>query len=143
MARPSKYTPEAVERIVEALEQGATYEAAAAHAGVHYDTLNEWRKEFPEFSEALKGAEAKAELHWLEQIEAAAADGAWQAAAWRLERRYPARWGRRERVERVDMTTTVRREAERVAAEVGCTADELIAEAERIAARIARDDGDE
>jgi hypothetical protein len=37
----------------------------------------------------------------------------------------------------------IRAEAERLAAEVGCTADELIAEAERIAARIARDDGDE
>jgi hypothetical protein len=143
MARPSKYTPEAVERILGALERGATYEAAAAHAGITYETFNAWRKGFSEFSEAVKKAEAKAELHWLEQIETAAAGGAWQAAAWRLERRYPARWGRRERVERVDMTTTVRREAERLAAEVGCTADELIAEAERIAARIARDDGDE
>ena len=131
MARPSKYTPEAVDRIVEALEQGATYEAAAAHAGVHYDTLNEWRKGIPEFSEALKGAEAKAELHWLDQIETAAAEGAWQAAAWRLERRYPARWGKRERV---DVAMTVRREAERLAAELGLDAAELLAEAERIVA---------
>ena len=131
MARPSKYTPEVVARIVEALEQGATYEAAAAHAGVHYDTLNEWRKGFPEFSEALKKAEAEAELHWLEQIESAAAAGAWQAAAWRLERRYPERWGKRERV---DVAMTVRREAERLAAQLGLDAAELIAEAERIVA---------
>ena len=131
MARPSKYTPETVARIAEALEQGATYEAAAAHAGVHYDTLNEWRAEFPAFSVALKKAEAEAELHWLGQIEAAAADGAWQAAAWRLERRYPERWGRRDRV---DVAMTVRREAERLAAQLGLDAAELIAEAERIVA---------
>ena len=131
MARPSKYTPETVARIVEALEQGATYEAAAAHAGISYETFNAWRKGFPEFPEAVKKAEAKAELHWLEQIETAAAEGAWQAAAWRLERRYPARWGRRERV---DVAMTVRREAERLAAELGLDAAELIAEAERIVA---------
>ncbi len=31
----------------------------------------------------------------LAKIQKAAADGNWQAAAWWLERRYPADWGRR------------------------------------------------
>jgi hypothetical protein len=31
---------------------------------------------------------------WLAKIEAAANEGAWQAAAWKLERRYPHEYGR-------------------------------------------------
>src|SRR5262249_52190193 len=39
-------------------------------------------------------AEGKAVVRWLAQIEQAAREGAWQASAWRLERRYPQEYGR-------------------------------------------------
>ena len=42
----------------------------------------------------LDEAESKAVLGWLAQIEQAARQGAWQASAWRLERRYPLDYGR-------------------------------------------------
>ena len=129
MARPSKYTPDVVGRIVQALELGATYEHAAAYGGVHYDTFHAWRREFSEFSEAIKAAEARAAVGWLDKIERAASEGNWQAAAWKLERRYPEAWGRREKVE-----LSTRRAAERIAAEQGLDPDELIRQAERIAA---------
>ena len=129
MARPSKYTPEAVARIIQALELGATYEHAAAYGGISYDTFNAWRQEFSEFSEALKAAEARAVYGWLDKIERAAESGNWQAAAWKLEWRHPDQWGRREKVE-----LSTRREAERIAQEQGLDAAELIALAERIAA---------
>ena len=127
MARPAKYTPQAVERIVRALLQGATYQLAASYGGIHYDTFNEWRKRYPEFSDAVKSAEAGAAVGWLEQIEQAAASGTWQAAAWKLERRYPEDWGRRERVD-----LNIRRQAEQLAAELGLDPEELLREAERI-----------
>lgn len=49
---------------------------------------------FWEFREAIKEAEAEAEISRLVKIESAA-DEHWQAAAWWLERRYPDRYGRK------------------------------------------------
>jgi hypothetical protein len=94
MARPTKYTPDTVDRICEAISMGATYDLAAGYGGISYETFNTWRSEKPAFSDAVKAAEAKAAVGWLTKIEDAAKDGAWQAAAWKLERRYPQDYGR-------------------------------------------------
>lgn len=93
MARPTKYTPDCVERICEALKMGATYDLAAGYGGITYETFNTWRDAKPEFSDAVKAAEAEAAVGWLRKIEAAS-DESWQAAAWKLERRYPSDYGR-------------------------------------------------
>lgn len=95
MARPTKYNRAVAERIAHAIEQGATYELAAAHGGVSYETLRVWREAKPAFSVLLEAAEAKAAMRWLTWINAAAADGDWRAAAFMLERRYPQHYGRR------------------------------------------------
>jgi hypothetical protein len=94
VARPSKYSPEVQERICQAIALGADYEHAAAFAGIAYETLRVWREKFPAFSAALKEAEGRAMVKWLAVIERAAGDGTWQAAAWKLERRYPHLFGR-------------------------------------------------
>lgn len=94
MAARSKLTPETQARICDAVVIGATYEQAAAYGGVTYQTLNNWCKTKPSFLEALKAAEARAVVGWLAKIEKAANEGTWQAAAWKLERRYPAVYGR-------------------------------------------------
>ncbi len=93
MARKSKYTPETVARIVEAIENGATYELAAGYAGITYKTLNEWMNSKSEFCEAIKKAEGAGAMTWLTMIEQATPDD-WHAAAWKLERRYPHMYGR-------------------------------------------------
>lgn len=92
--RPTKRTPSAQERILAAIRLGATYELAAKAGGITYDTFAEWRKNIPEFSEAVNTAEADACQKWLKQIDSAASKGAWQAAAWKLERRYPHMYGK-------------------------------------------------
>ena len=102
MGRPSKLTPETQARIVQAIEVGATYELAAQFGGIAYNTFNEWMKKgeaaksgrFLDFYEAVKAAEGKAAIKWLALIDKAAAE-TWQAAAWKLERRYPETFGRR------------------------------------------------
>ena len=94
MARPTKYTSERVERVLAAIRVGATQRLAAAYAGVDQDTVIAWRLRYPDFSDAFKSAEGAAGVQWLAKIEAAANDGAWQAAAWKLERRYPHEYGR-------------------------------------------------
>lgn len=96
--RPTKYIPETVDKILEAVKLGAPLTHACNYAGVSFETFNEWRKRYSEFSERLKEAEGHAVKGWLDKIEAAASSGNWQAAAWKLERRYPHDFGRRDRM---------------------------------------------
>jgi len=93
MARPGKYDPAVVARIVQAVEMGATYELACGYAGISESTFYAWKKK-PEFLESLKAAEGRAAVKWLAQIEQASREGTWQAAAWKLERRHPQDYGR-------------------------------------------------
>lgn len=92
--RPSKYTPERVARLTQAIELGATYELACAYAGITTETLDRWRSVHPELKEQISEAEGRATVKWLAKIEQAASEGTWQAAAWKLERRYPRMYGK-------------------------------------------------
>ena len=132
MGRKSKYTPEVVDKIVQALKLGAAYEDACNYAGISFETFRTWRARYPAFLEAIKAAEGQATVHWLAAIEKAAREGNWQAAAWKLERRYPDRYGRKERV---DVKVTVRQEIERLVLDGvidASDAEAAIAEAEAL-----------
>lgn len=101
MGRKSKLTPEVQEGIVKALAVGATHEQAYGYMGIGHDTFYKWlrwgaegRAPYAEFADAVKKTEQQASVGWLAFIEAAARNGQWQAAAWKLERRYPKVWGR-------------------------------------------------
>lgn len=102
--RKTKYTPETVKKLTQALELGATHELACGFAGIGVSTFHEWMNEKPEFAELIKLSEGKAAYKWLEKIEQAASDGNWQAAAWKLERRYPSAYGRQVQDLNVNVT---------------------------------------
>lgn len=103
---PSKLTKECMGRVIVAIQRGSTYELAAAYAGICYATFRNWMRkgeaqdeqetgdEYLEFYRAVKKAEGVAALVWLDMIEKAASGGQWQAAAWKLERRYPQQYGK-------------------------------------------------
>ena len=93
MGRRSKYTPETVDKICQAIELGATYKLACQYAGINFDTFCQWRETKSEFSDRINTAEGKAAHRWLAKIEVAA-NVHWQAAAWKLERRYPQDYGK-------------------------------------------------
>lgn len=80
------------------------------------------------FADAVKRAEGQAEATY-SAIVAEAAPKSWQAAAWWLERRKFEDYGRHERV---DVTFDTRKEAERLAAELGLDVETVMAEAEAI-----------
>lgn len=99
-------TPERIERIADAIRAGNYAQVAARYGGIGESTYYEWLRRggegeapFVEFMEAVKEAEAQAEVRNMALIQQAAQGGTWQAAAWYLERRYPARYGRRDRME--------------------------------------------
>lgn len=87
---------------MQAIQLGATYALAAQYGGVTYETFNNWMNKgeaarsgvYFQFFNAIKEAEGKGAIGWLAKIEKAANDGSWQAAAWKLERRYPEQYGR-------------------------------------------------
>ena len=103
MSRPSKLTESTMQKLCDAIALGATYTLAAKFAGISYATLKVWRAQAEQarpgtkarqLLERLDDAEGRAAVRWLGQIEQAAREGAWQASAWRLERRYPQEYGR-------------------------------------------------
>ena len=59
MGRPSDYTPRTVESLLRFIAAGLPAERAAAAARVSNDTFYEWKKRFPDFTEALAHAESQ------------------------------------------------------------------------------------
>lgn len=107
MARPSKLTQEITDRIVLAIRAGNYSKVAAEMAGIGETTFYRWlelggkenaRKDFREFRESIKRAEAEAEVRSVALIRQAADSGTWQAAAWYLERKHGDRWGRNDKI---------------------------------------------
>lgn len=96
--RKTKYTPATVKTLEEGIANGLTYTLAAARAGITFETLSQWRKQHPEFSERLAHAEAEAAERRLQAIEAAGQQD-WRALAWIMERRHPTEYGKAERQE--------------------------------------------
>jgi hypothetical protein len=106
VGRPSVLTPEITETIANALKSGAYIETAVIFAGIHKATFFRWMQRgarersgpLHSFCDAIKKAMAFAELRLLALVRAAAesgVDSSWTAAAWMLERRWPAKYRRR------------------------------------------------
>lgn len=118
--RPIKLNEEIKNKIISAIRAGNYMETSAAYAGISKSSLYEWLKRgerekqriernkrfkirkseeiFVDFSDAVEKALAEAEIRDVMRIERAA-EVYWQAAAWRLERKFPDRWGRKIKTE--------------------------------------------
>lgn len=116
--RPSKLTPEIQEEILRVIKSGNYIETACAYVGINKTTFYDWLKKgarekervaqnprarvrkdlqkYVDFSNAVDKALAQAEIRDVAIIGKAAEEN-WQAAAWRLERKFPDRWGRKEK----------------------------------------------
>jgi hypothetical protein len=131
MVRPTKYHPARVDAICDALRAGATIEHAAEAAGIHRDTVHEWRTRYPAFADRIKEAEGAGVLASLRVIRGAAEGGTWQAAAWLLERRYPDLYGRRPVIA---MATATAPDARATAREVSAAIDAFLSDLGRVEA---------
>ncbi len=97
-----------IERLSAAIRRGAYVETAAALCGISKDSFYRWLRMaetdeatalIRKLSDAVKRAMADAEMRDLDVIDNAAQQGQWQAAAWRLERKYPQKWGRQAKLQ--------------------------------------------
>jgi hypothetical protein len=89
--------------MVQAIEGGNYAPTAAEYAGIGVSTHYDWLKKgesgitpYAEYLEAIKKAEAVAEVRNVTLIQNAAAN-TWTAAAWYLERKHWDRWGKKDR----------------------------------------------
>ena len=122
MGRPTKLTPKLTREVADLVRAGNYLETAAAAVGVSRSTLNKWIRDgrrirddldrgprdpkgltaaegrVAQFSAAIGKARALSEAEALDRIAEAGRAGSWQADAWRLERKYPDRYGRRVQV---------------------------------------------
>lgn len=98
MGRTSKRSPEREQAILNSLRVGNTRRAALAAAEISAPTFYSWLEDLT-FLAAVQKAEADAEQRFLSQVARAALGGTWQAAAWWLERRMPADYALRQKVE--------------------------------------------
>jgi hypothetical protein len=102
--RPTKLTPALQARVCKLIRAGNFRTVAAAGAGVPMRTFSAWLAKgkslksgvYREFRLALIEAEKLAEIDLVAIIFRAAKKDA-RHACWWLERKYPARWGRKDR----------------------------------------------
>lgn len=104
MSPPCKLTPTVAVRLLMAIRSGAHYETACAKARISYSAFVSWRNRaedegesspFTALMQAVKLAEADAELESLQDVRVAAKNPkCWAAGMTFLERRHPDRWRR-------------------------------------------------
>lgn len=101
--KPEKLTEDLIENICKAIRLGMYIEQAAALGGICRDSFYKWVRQGVRTGNGLEGlladrvkkALAESEARDLSRLDKAIDGGAWQAAAWKLERKFPDRWGRK------------------------------------------------
>lgn len=115
--RPTKISKSLIDEFSRVIKAGNYIETAAAYVGISKNTVYDWLRRgarekerleknprakpkksealFVEFSDAVEKALAAAEVRDVAII-GKAAETQWQAAAWRLERKFRDRWGRND-----------------------------------------------
>lgn len=87
--RPTKYSPQVVERIIAGIAGCYTIERVCQLAGIGMPTFFEWLKRYPDFREAIDEARIKSQPILEQKI---ASNPDWKSAAWLLTRLNPAKW---------------------------------------------------
>ena len=100
--RPSKYKPEFDEMLIKHMSQGMSFESFAGTIDVCFDTLYEWLKIHPSFSEAKRLGVSKSLNVW-EKILTSAATGNLKdhnmtGIVFSMKNKFPAFWRDRKEV---------------------------------------------
>ena len=102
MPRP-KLTRDDIDKAREMKRAGSLDKDIAAYIGVRPETFSRWindpkSENQRQLGQALKEVESEYKASLLKIIFNTGVGGAWQAAAWLLERKYPQEYARQERV---------------------------------------------
>ena len=102
----TKLTEEKIQLASKLIGAGNTIQTIFGALGISKQTWYNWLNKgekaksgiYRELWEEVQKAESRAETRYVTII-AQAAEENWQAAAWWLERKYPERWGRKDKVD--------------------------------------------
>ena len=104
MTRQTILTPAIQDAMVNAIAAGSYAYVAADFVGISRSTHYAWLERgelgeapFSEYLDAIRKAEAASEVRNVAIIQKAADEGDWRASITYLERKFPDRWGKRER----------------------------------------------
>ncbi|MBN49970.1 MAG: hypothetical protein CMN85_10545 [Spongiibacteraceae bacterium] len=92
--RPTKYDKRYCEMAIAYMQDGYSVTALAGHIGVARSTVFKWAEQNPEFSDALKTAQALAAMWWEDRLRAIAKgeDGNATAAIFGVKNRSSEEW---------------------------------------------------
>jgi hypothetical protein len=101
MARPSEYKQEYCEQVIEYGKHGKSVAWMAAELGVHKDTLYEWEKVHPEFSDAFTRARLESQRWWEDAGQNGMVAPGFNASIWSrsMAARFPEDWRESKGVE--------------------------------------------
>jgi hypothetical protein len=129
--RKSKLTRELIRKMTELLATGSYAYRVAEACGINEATYYEWLSIgektptgiYAEFYDAVKQAEAKAEMVKVNQV-SVAGETDWRAAAWFLSHKHRERWGDKQQVDvtgsvQMDMDSFKEKLLSRIAKEAG------------------------
>ena len=107
--RPTLYRPEYCDEVIKLMKEGFSFAACAGAIGVSRDTLYEWTKVHPEFSDTKSIGDAATQFWWERRnIELAkTGDGNATATVWGLKNRASADWRDRTAQESTNKTEIV------------------------------------
>jgi hypothetical protein len=100
--RPSKYSKERADKIINAIRGGAYVETAVLFANVDKKTFYGWLKKNTEFRNAVELAMASIEIEVMQRIRKRGEQGNQNADSWFMERRFSHRWGHKQRIHMAD-----------------------------------------
>jgi len=96
---PSKYNPETVQAILEAVERGLPFRQAASLVSVSPSTITRWIAERTGFAERIERSRAifcNRSIRQIQEIGENRQD--WKAAAWLLAKRIPEHFGEKKEI---------------------------------------------
>jgi hypothetical protein len=105
--RPTKYNPAMCEQLIELMRKGLSRTAVAAKFDVTRETLNEWAKAHPEFSDALQLGETQSQAWWEQQAIDNLCNPHFQTGSWYANMKNRFGWRDRNELTGLDGTPLV------------------------------------
>ena len=111
--RPTKYNEELCDEVISLGKQGFSVTQIAYELDIHKDTLYEWKKKHPEFSDAIKKARDYAQGFWEHQLRTAALGMNPEGVTpnptlmiFQMKNRFPDEWREKQTTEHVGKDDT-------------------------------------
>lgn len=107
MGRKTKLTEQLINKAERLIKAGNYNMVVCEYLNIHPSTWYKWMQEGEkarsgrkkEFFDRIKKAEAEAEVRLITDLQKIASDNnSWQGIAWMLERKFPERWGKKDKV---------------------------------------------